>query len=179
MFLSAPKISKETWKNYAHELNSYFTEWISDLEVNTFEQLKDLMTTEQLKYRVPVEMREHFLHEWIEMKTPCDLAEKLDEYESIKQSFRREFPKKNCHKFQAGPYGGSKVKEALKDFRPKFQIKKEPVNEKYHEKEFEKRSFVATTVYLNHIFDHSVINLRRILRLLHLMKLLEMVPMTY
>ncbi|GBN50111.1 hypothetical protein AVEN_154706-1 [Araneus ventricosus] len=97
------------------------------------------MIAEQLKYRVPAEVRDHFLHEWIEMKTPYDLAEKIDGHESIKQSFRREFPKKNGHKLQAGPYGGSKAKEALKEFRPKFQIEKEHVNEKIHQKEFEKR----------------------------------------
>ncbi|GBM57357.1 hypothetical protein AVEN_127092-1 [Araneus ventricosus] len=138
-FYRHQKSAEKSWRNYAHELNSYFTEWIYDLEVKTFEQLKDLMITEQLKYRIPAEVREHFLHEWIEMKTPYDLTEKIDEYESIKQSFRKEFPKKNGHKFQAGPYGGSKAKEGLKEFRPKFQIKKEPVNEKGHEKEFEKR----------------------------------------
>ncbi|GFW24366.1 SCAN box domain-containing protein [Trichonephila clavipes] len=36
-------------------LKSYFTEWIAELQVKTFEQLKDLLITEQLKYRVPAE----------------------------------------------------------------------------------------------------------------------------
>ncbi|GBN47497.1 hypothetical protein AVEN_105897-1 [Araneus ventricosus] len=138
------------------------------------------MITEQLKYRVPAEVREHFLHEWIEMKTPYDLVEKLDEYESIKQSFRREFLKKNGHKFQAGSYGGSKAKEALKEFRPKFQIKMNLSMRRVMRKNLRREdSFVVTRVDLIDIFDHSVINLRRILRPLHLMKLLEMVPMTY
>ena len=74
------------------------------------------------------------------MKTPYNLAEKLDEYENIKQSFRREFPKKSGHKFQTGGNDtGSKSKEAFKEMRSKFQIKKEPVIEKAHEKDFEKR----------------------------------------
>ncbi|GFY26101.1 SCAN box domain-containing protein [Trichonephila clavipes] len=120
MFLQTSKISRESWRNYAHELNSYFTEWIAELQVKTFEQLKDLLITEQLKYRVP--------------------AEKLDEYESIKQSFRREIPKKNSYKFQGGVnYSGARPKETPKDFKSKFQIKKEPVHEKNHEKDFEKR----------------------------------------
>ncbi|GFW60841.1 SCAN box domain-containing protein [Trichonephila clavipes] len=92
------KSGEKSWRNYAHELNSYFTEWIAELQVKTFEQLKDLLITEQLKYRVPAEVREHFLDDWIKLKTPYELAEKLDEYESIKQSFR-EIPKKNCYKF--------------------------------------------------------------------------------
>ncbi|GFV28611.1 retrovirus-related Pol polyprotein from transposon 412 [Trichonephila clavipes] len=121
-------------------LKSYFTEWIAEFQVKTLEQLKDLSITEQLKYRVPAEVREHFLDDWIKLKTPYELAEKLDEYESIKQSFRREIPKKNSYKFQGGVnYSGARPKETPKDFKSKFQINKEPVREKNHEKDFEKR----------------------------------------
>ncbi|GFW37991.1 SCAN box domain-containing protein [Trichonephila clavipes] len=76
-FYRHQKSAEKSWRNYAHELNSYFTEWIAELQVKTFEQLKDLLITEQLKYRVPAES--------------------------------------------------------------KFQIKREPVHEKNHEKDFEKR----------------------------------------
>ncbi|GBO24024.1 hypothetical protein AVEN_88696-1 [Araneus ventricosus] len=51
-FYRHQKSAEKSWRNYAHERNSYFTEWISDLEEKTFEQLKDLMITEQRKYRV-------------------------------------------------------------------------------------------------------------------------------
>ncbi|GFS86818.1 SCAN box domain-containing protein [Trichonephila clavipes] len=139
-FYKHQKSAEKSWRNYAHELNSYFTEWIAELQVKTFEQLKDLLITEQLKYRVPAEVREHFLDDWIKLKTPYELAEKLDEYESIKQSFRREISKKNGYKFQGGVnYSGARPKETPKDFKSKFQIKKEPVHEKNHEKDFEKR----------------------------------------
>ncbi|GFV11045.1 SCAN box domain-containing protein [Trichonephila clavipes] len=139
-FYRHQKSSEKSWRNYAHELNSYFTEWIAELQVKTFEQLKDQLITEQLKYRVPAEVREHFLEDWIKLKTPYELAEKLDEYESIKQSFRREIPKKNSYKFRGGVnYSGGRPKETPKDFKSKFQIKKEPVHEKNHEKDFEKR----------------------------------------
>ncbi|GFY17343.1 SCAN box domain-containing protein [Trichonephila clavipes] len=109
-FYRHQKSAEKSWRNYAHELNSYFTEWIAELQVKTFEQLKDLLITEQLKYRVPAE------------------------------SFRREIPKKNSYKFQGGVnYSGARPKETPKDFKSKFQIKKEPVHEKNHEKDFEKR----------------------------------------
>ncbi|GFV18203.1 SCAN box domain-containing protein [Trichonephila clavipes] len=140
MFYRHQKSAEKSWRNYAHELNSYFTEWIAELQVKTFEQLKDLLITEQLKYRVPAEVRENFLDDWIKLKTPYELAEKLDEYESIKQSFRREIPKKNSYKFQGGVnYSGARPKETPKDFKSKFQIKREPIHEKNHEKDFEKR----------------------------------------
>ncbi|GFX23272.1 SCAN box domain-containing protein [Trichonephila clavipes] len=84
--------------------------------------------------------REHFLDDWIKLKTLYELAEKLDEYESIKQSFRREIPKKNSYKFRGGVnYSGARLKETPKDFKSKFQTKKEPVHEKDNEKDFEKR----------------------------------------
>ncbi|GFX19815.1 SCAN box domain-containing protein [Trichonephila clavipes] len=139
-FYRHQKSAEKSWRNYTHELNSYFTEWIAELQVKTLEQLKDLLITEQLKYRVPAEVREHFFDDWIKLKTPYELAEKLDEYESIKQSFRRKIPKKNCYKFRGGVnYSGARPKETPKDFKSKFQIKKEPVHEKNHEKDFEKR----------------------------------------
>ncbi|GFW28724.1 retrovirus-related Pol polyprotein from transposon 412 [Trichonephila clavipes] len=59
MFLQTSKSADKSWRNYAHELNSYFTEWIAELQVKTFEQLKDLLITEQLKYRVPAEESVH------------------------------------------------------------------------------------------------------------------------
>ncbi|GFU75196.1 SCAN box domain-containing protein [Trichonephila clavipes] len=118
-FYRHQKSAEKSWRNYAHELNSYFTEWIAELHVKTFEQLNDLLITEQLKYRVPAEVREHFLDDWIKLKTPYELAEKLDEYESIKQSFRREIPKKNSYKFQGGVnYSGARPKETPTDFKP-------------------------------------------------------------
>ncbi|GFX35081.1 SCAN box domain-containing protein [Trichonephila clavipes] len=130
-FYRHQKSAEKSWRNYAHKLNSYFTEWIAELQVKTFEQLKDLLIIEQLKYRVPAEVREHFLDDWIKLKTPYELAEKLDEYESIKQSFRREIPKKNSYKFQGGVnYSSARPKETPKDFKSKFQIKKEPIHEK-------------------------------------------------
>ncbi|GFY08265.1 SCAN box domain-containing protein [Trichonephila clavipes] len=118
-FYRHQKSAEKSWRNYAHELNSYFTEWIAELQVKTFEQLNDLLITEQLKYRVPAEVREYFLDDWIKLKTPYELAEKLAKYESIKQSFRREIPKKNSYKFQGGVnYSGARPKETPKDFKP-------------------------------------------------------------
>ncbi|GFT65830.1 SCAN box domain-containing protein [Trichonephila clavipes] len=113
-FYRHQKSAEKSWRNYAHELNSSFTEWIAELQVKTFLQLKDLLITEQLKYRVPAEVREHFLDDWITLKTPYELAEKLDEYESIKQSFRREIPKENGYKFQGGVnYSGARPQRKL------------------------------------------------------------------
>ncbi|GFV30960.1 SCAN box domain-containing protein [Trichonephila clavipes] len=76
-FYRHQKSVEKSWRNYAHELNSYFTEWIAELQVKTFEQLKDLLITEQLKYRVPAEKESIFLDDWIKLKTPYELAKKI------------------------------------------------------------------------------------------------------
>ncbi|GFT11934.1 SCAN box domain-containing protein [Trichonephila clavipes] len=74
---------------------------------NNYDFVKDLILKR---------VRKHFLDDWIMFKTPYELAEKLDEYESIKQSFRREIPKKNSYKFQGGVnYSGARPKETPKD----------------------------------------------------------------
>lgn len=39
----------KSWRNFAQELFSYFTEWITELNIETFEELKNLIVTEQLK----------------------------------------------------------------------------------------------------------------------------------
>ncbi|GFW66645.1 SCAN box domain-containing protein [Trichonephila clavipes] len=159
-FYRHQKSSEKSWRNYAHELNSYFTEWIAELQVKTFEQLKDILITEQLMYRVPAEVREHFLDDWIKLKTPYEHAEKLDEYESIKQSFRREIPKKNSYKFQGGViHSGARPKETPKDFKSNFQIKKEPSIKKITRKTLRREdSFDVMNAGLIHISDHNVIN---------------------
>ncbi|GFX52312.1 SCAN box domain-containing protein [Trichonephila clavipes] len=54
-FYRHQKSAEKSWRNYAHELNSYFTERIAELQVKTFEQLKELLITEELKYRVPAD----------------------------------------------------------------------------------------------------------------------------
>ncbi|GFX47156.1 SCAN box domain-containing protein [Trichonephila clavipes] len=114
-FYRNQKSAQKSWRKYTHELNSYFTEGIAELQVKTFEQLKDFLITEQFKCRVSTEVREHFLDDWVKLKTPYDLAEKLDEYESIKRSFRREIPKKNSYKFQGDVnYSGVRLKETPK-----------------------------------------------------------------
>ena len=84
-FYRHQKNPEKSWKTYVHELQGYFTEWIEDVGITTFQQLKDVIVTEQLKFfRVPAETREHFLDEWLKVKTPVDLADKIDDYESIK-----------------------------------------------------------------------------------------------
>ncbi|GBM16267.1 hypothetical protein AVEN_195376-1 [Araneus ventricosus] len=54
------KSSDSNWTDFLHELRNYFEEWLKCLEVKTFAELSDLIVTEQIKRRVPWEVKEHF-----------------------------------------------------------------------------------------------------------------------
>ncbi|GFU34933.1 hypothetical protein NPIL_459701 [Nephila pilipes] len=87
------------------------------MKIETFQQLKGLMVTEQ--FRVPLDVREHDLENWLKFTTPLDLAEKLDGYESIRESFKKEDPpKRNFANFrgQNGNHHYFKLIENTKDF---------------------------------------------------------------
>ncbi|GBM06335.1 hypothetical protein AVEN_121378-1 [Araneus ventricosus] len=63
MFIKHLKNADGTWNDFVYELRIYFQEWIKGLEVANYEQLCDLIITDQMKRRVPTEVKEHFIDE--------------------------------------------------------------------------------------------------------------------
>ncbi|GBN38397.1 hypothetical protein AVEN_200987-1 [Araneus ventricosus] len=74
----------DLWKDLVFELQNYLDGWIEGLNVKDFKGLKELMIADQLKRRVPNEVKDHFLDEWGELIDPLVLAGKLDQYESVR-----------------------------------------------------------------------------------------------
>ncbi|GBN29529.1 hypothetical protein AVEN_240167-1 [Araneus ventricosus] len=74
----------DLWKDLVFELQNYLDGWIEGLKVTDFKGLKALMIADQLKRRVPNEVKDHFLDEWGELIDPLVLAGKLDQYESVR-----------------------------------------------------------------------------------------------
>ncbi|GBN02872.1 hypothetical protein AVEN_153228-1 [Araneus ventricosus] len=68
------------WKELVFELRNYF----EGLNVRDFKGLKELMIADQLKRRVPNEVKDNFLDEWGELIDPLVLAGKLDQYKSVR-----------------------------------------------------------------------------------------------
>ncbi|GFT11908.1 retrovirus-related Pol polyprotein from transposon 412 [Trichonephila clavipes] len=62
------------WKN----------EWLIGLEINTFQDLKDLMVVDQLKKRANASMKDHFLDNWANLKSATQIAELFDNYEDVR-----------------------------------------------------------------------------------------------
>ncbi|GFV83058.1 transposon Tf2-6 polyprotein [Trichonephila clavipes] len=89
LFVKHQKNPDGTWKDFYYEIRNFCEEWLNGLDIQTFEDLKDLLITDQMKKKVPTEVREHFLDEWAKIKTPRVLVEKLDEYEDVHGKTKR------------------------------------------------------------------------------------------
>ncbi|GFV62599.1 retrovirus-related Pol polyprotein from transposon opus [Trichonephila clavipes] len=88
-FMKHQRIPARSWRDFVIEITSYFEEWLDGMEVRDFKSLKDLIITDQLKKRVPGEIREHFVDEWAKFYEPSVLADKLDGYESVRSSVKK------------------------------------------------------------------------------------------
>ncbi|GFX73189.1 retrovirus-related Pol polyprotein from transposon 17.6 [Trichonephila clavipes] len=59
--------------------------WLIGLEINTFQDLKDLMVVDQLKKRANASMKDHFLDNWANLKSATQIAELFDNYEDVRK----------------------------------------------------------------------------------------------
>ncbi|GFW81088.1 peptidase A2 domain-containing protein [Trichonephila clavipes] len=89
LFVKHQKNPETTWDDFYYELQTYFEGWIAGLGITTFKQLKDLMITDQLKKKAPIEIKEHHLDEWSGIISPVDLARKIEEYEDVRKTFQK------------------------------------------------------------------------------------------
>ncbi|GFX70392.1 retrovirus-related Pol polyprotein from transposon 412 [Trichonephila clavipes] len=102
LFVKHQKNPETTWDDFYYELQTYFEGCIAGLGITTFKQLKDLMITDQLKKKAPIEFKEHHLDEWSGIISPVDLARKIEEYEDGNVSMNnptntREHKNRNNH----------------------------------------------------------------------------------
>ncbi|GFS72335.1 retrovirus-related Pol polyprotein from transposon 297, partial [Nephila pilipes] len=77
------------WSDLVFDLRSYLDNWLAGMKVNDFVGLKELMLTEKLKKRAPIELVDHFIDSWDEFKEATILAEKLDHFETVKKVRRK------------------------------------------------------------------------------------------
>ncbi|GFY14838.1 retrovirus-related Pol polyprotein from transposon 412 [Trichonephila clavipes] len=84
-FVQHQKKSDSTWKDFTFEITNYLDEWPIGLEINTFQDLKDLMVVDQLKKRANASMKDHFLDNWANLKSATQIAELFDNYEDVRK----------------------------------------------------------------------------------------------
>ncbi|GFX97475.1 retrovirus-related Pol polyprotein from transposon 412 [Trichonephila clavipes] len=82
-FVQHQKKSDSTWKDFTFEITNYLDEWLIGLEINTFQDLKDLMVVDQLKKCAS--MKDHFLDNWANRKLSTQIAELFDNYEDVRK----------------------------------------------------------------------------------------------
>ncbi|GFX93526.1 retrovirus-related Pol polyprotein from transposon 297 [Trichonephila clavipes] len=63
--------------------------WIKELKITTFDQLKSLITADQIKRKTPANIKLHFLDIWADLNDPLELAEKLDAYDNLRPGMKR------------------------------------------------------------------------------------------
>ncbi|GFU55629.1 retrovirus-related Pol polyprotein from transposon 412 [Nephila pilipes] len=78
------------WSDLVFDFRSYLDNWLAGMKVDDFVRLKELMLTEQLKKRAPIELVDHFIDSWDEFKEATILAEKLDHFETVKKVRRKQ-----------------------------------------------------------------------------------------
>lgn len=101
-FYQHHEMPQKSWSNYAQELISYFTTWITELGFNNFDQYEDSNYYRTAKVLIACgNKKKHFLDNCLNSVTPLDLSKKLDDYENIKESFKnKELPKKTMSNFR-------------------------------------------------------------------------------
>src|SRR5215467_15905731 len=94
-YFTLTKKPTEDWKTFLRIMECYFDEWVQGFQADTREKLRDLMIVDQLKKRIPQNIREHFVHEWSTFISPRDLVAKIDAFELIKSEISPRFSKPN------------------------------------------------------------------------------------
>ncbi|GFQ84224.1 uncharacterized protein TNCT_31871 [Trichonephila clavata] len=77
------------WADLVFELRSYLDNWLVGMRVDSFDALKELLVTEQIKKRAPSDLLDHFLDTWDSFKEAKSLAQKLDHFEAIKRVHKK------------------------------------------------------------------------------------------
>ncbi|GFU34418.1 CCHC-type domain-containing protein [Nephila pilipes] len=82
------------WENRNLNISMNCISIDSDSELLSTDDLQlkqegNLIIIDQLKKKVPPEVREHFLYEWVKFTSPIKLADALDEYDSIRITARK------------------------------------------------------------------------------------------
>ncbi|GBM35301.1 hypothetical protein AVEN_38166-1 [Araneus ventricosus] len=76
---------------------SFFNEWVNGVKADSFEKLSDPIITDQIKRKVSQEIKDNFIDKWPKLNSPDDLVEKLDDYDTLRSTFRSKQPPKEWH----------------------------------------------------------------------------------
>lgn len=98
MFAQHKKDPDSTWRDFYFDLQNYFDGWLKESKVSTFEELKNLIVSDQIKKKTPPDYKEHFLDQWCDWNNPLQLADKLDTYDEVRYIRNKNANKNLNHK---------------------------------------------------------------------------------
>ncbi|GBN78714.1 hypothetical protein AVEN_132582-1 [Araneus ventricosus] len=64
---------------------------------NDYGELKKILLKRSDKRKVSQEVKDHFIDDWSKLNSPDDLVEKLDDYDTLRSTFRSKQPRKEWH----------------------------------------------------------------------------------
>ncbi|GBL88573.1 hypothetical protein AVEN_195587-1 [Araneus ventricosus] len=74
-----------------------YEEWKRKDEMEFELQKIRLGAEDQMKRKVSQEVKDHFVGDWSKLNSPDNLAEKLDDYDTLRSTFRSKQPRKEWH----------------------------------------------------------------------------------
>ena len=103
MFYQLYKSADERWEDFRYKLDTYFSEWVGGLNIDSFDKLKELIISDQIKRKTPFETKEHFIDKWGKLVNSRELAEKLDAHDLARSELRKPPKSKPVQKFSPVP----------------------------------------------------------------------------
>lgn len=70
-------------------MRNYLEKWIKGLQIFDFQGLKELIVTDQIKRKLPIEIQEHFIDDLPKIKNADAIVNKLDNYEALRQNINQ------------------------------------------------------------------------------------------
>lgn len=128
LFSTHRKTPEGTYRDFYFELRDYFEGWLEALNVKTFEDLKSLIIADQIKKKTPEDFRTHFIDEWTEWNSPEELADKLDAYDNLRTTLKRDMTYVKKKMFNPkGETTGTRLLTKKSNFYPKKENSKSDV----------------------------------------------------
>nr|XP_042913112.1 uncharacterized protein LOC122273114 [Parasteatoda tepidariorum] len=126
LFVKHNRTNSSSWQDFAYELRNFFQGWVSGLEITTFKQLGELIISDQIKRKVPADVKDHFIDEWCQLNTVEGLVKRLDDYEAVRVK-REPAASSSTARVENKRYS-KQSRRGYPDTRPNFQERSRPEN---------------------------------------------------
>ncbi|KFM70773.1 hypothetical protein X975_02843, partial [Stegodyphus mimosarum] len=107
LFNKHQKSIESIWYDFYYELKNYLEGWLNELNIKTFEQLKDLMLVDQIKKRTSPDFKEHFMDfmdEWTTIISHAEMVKKIEDFEDVRKTIKPKFSANQTERINKGSF---------------------------------------------------------------------------